>query len=80
MNLLGFIFSSSSLFISVYYASKFAKIGLTEALACEVGGGYRYMQSARQVWTPGWLYHTIYSEEPNLKPKDVARGPLHSGN
>ncbi|MDD3247420.1 MAG: SDR family NAD(P)-dependent oxidoreductase [Methanosarcina sp.] len=39
MNLLGFIFSSSSLFISVYCASKFANIGLTEALAYEVGGG-----------------------------------------
>lgn len=50
--------------------SKFEVIGFTESLAYEVGGGSRCMQSALPVNIG--TYRSMYSDEPVLKPEDVA--------
>ncbi|KKG17513.1 oxidoreductase [Methanosarcina sp. 2.H.T.1A.6] len=61
--------------LSVYCASKFAIIGLTEALAYEVGGGLQvYAVCPAGVDTR--MYHSIYSDVPTLKPEDVAKQVL----
>ncbi|MCQ1535395.1 SDR family oxidoreductase [Methanosarcina sp. KYL-1] len=61
--------------LSMYCASKFAVIGLTESLAYEVGGGLQvYAVCPAGVDTR--LYHSMYSDKPALKPEDVARKVL----
>lgn len=61
--------------LSLYCASKFAVLGLTESLAYEVGGGLQvYAVCPAGVDTR--LYHSMYSEKPSLKPEDVARKVL----
>ena len=57
--------------LSIYCASKFAVIGFTEALAYEAGGGLQvYAVCPAGVDTS--MYHSMYSDEPVLKPEDVA--------
>jgi len=61
--------------LSVYCASKFEVIGFTEALAYEVGGGLQvYAVCPASVDTR--MYRSLYSDEPVLKPEDVARKVL----
>jgi NAD(P)-dependent dehydrogenase (short-subunit alcohol dehydrogenase family) len=57
--------------LSIYCASKFAVIGFTESLAYEVGGGLQvYAVCPASVDTD--MYRSMYSDEPVLKPEDVA--------
>ena len=61
--------------LSIYCASKFAVIGFTEALAYEVGGGLQvYAVCPASVDTR--MYRSLYSDEPVLKPEDVAKKVL----
>lgn len=61
--------------LSIYCASKFAVIGFTEALAYEVGGGLQvYAVCPASVDTR--MYRSLHSDEPVLKPEDVARKVL----
>ncbi len=58
--------------LSIYCASKFAVIGFTESVAHEIGGGLRvYAVCPASVDTD--MYRSIYSNEPVLKPEDVAK-------
>ncbi|WP_440955659.1 SDR family NAD(P)-dependent oxidoreductase [Methanosarcina sp. Mfa9] len=58
--------------LSVYGASKFAVIGLTEALAYEVGGGLQvYAVCPAGVDTE--MYSSMFMVEPALKPNNVAK-------
>jgi len=61
--------------LSIYCASKFAVIGFTESLAYEIGGGLQvYAVCPDSVDTR--MYHSLHSDEPALKPEDVARKVL----
>jgi len=61
--------------LSIYCASKFAVIGFTESLAYEVGGGLQvYAVCPAGVDTD--MYHSLFSDEPVLKPEDVANKVL----
>lgn len=61
--------------LSIYCASKFAVIGFTESIAYEIGGGVKvYAVCPASVDTD--MYHSLYSDEPVLKPQDVARKVL----
>lgn len=61
--------------LSVYCASKFAVIGLTEALAYEVGGSLQvYAVCPGAVDTE--MYRSMFSDEPALKPEDIAKKVL----
>jgi NAD(P)-dependent dehydrogenase (short-subunit alcohol dehydrogenase family) len=61
--------------LSIYCASKFAVIGFTESVAYEVGGGLQvYAVCPASVDTD--MYRSIYSDEPVLKPQDVAKKVL----
>jgi 3-oxoacyl-[acyl-carrier protein] reductase len=61
--------------LSIYCASKFAVIGFTESIASEIGGGVRaYSVCPASVDTD--MYRSLYSNEPVLKPEDVARRVL----
>lgn len=61
--------------LSIYCASKFAVIGFTEALAYEVGGGLQvYAVCPASVDTR--MYRSLYSDEPVLKPEDIAKKVL----
>lgn len=58
--------------LSVYCASKFAVIGFTEAVAYEAGNrGKVYAVCPAGVDTA--MYRSLYSDEPALKPEDIAR-------
>ena len=58
--------------LSVYGASKFAVVGLTEALAYEVGGGLQvYAVCPAGVDTE--MYTSMFMVEPALKPNNVAK-------
>ncbi|AKB78262.1 3-oxoacyl-[acyl-carrier protein] reductase [Methanosarcina horonobensis HB-1 = JCM 15518] len=61
--------------LSIYCASKFAVIGFTESIAYEIGGGvHAYAVCPASVDTD--MYRSLYSDEPVLKPEDVAREVL----
>ncbi|WP_410510134.1 SDR family oxidoreductase [Methanosarcina hadiensis] len=61
--------------LSIYCASKFAVIGFTESIAYEIGGGVQvYAVCPASVDTD--MYHSLHSDEPVLKPEDVARKVL----
>ncbi|MDQ1276306.1 MAG: hypothetical protein QG610_1882 [Euryarchaeota archaeon] len=61
--------------LSIYCASKFAVIGFTESIAYEIGGGVQvYAVCPASVDTD--MYHSLYSDEPVLKPEDIARKVL----
>lgn len=61
--------------LSIYCASKFAIIGFTESIAYEIGGGVRvYAVCPASVDTD--MYRSMYSDEPVLKPEDVAKKVL----
>lgn len=61
--------------LSIYCASKFAVIGFTESIAYEIGGGVQvYAVCPASVDTE--MYHSLYSDEPVLKPEDVAKKVL----
>lgn len=61
--------------LSIYCASKFAVIGFTESVAYEVGGGLHvYAVCPASVDTD--MYRSMYSDEPVLKPQDVAKKVL----
>lgn len=61
--------------LSIYCASKFAVIGFTESIAYEIGGGIQvYAVCPASVDTD--MYSSLYSDEPVLKPEDVAREVL----
>ncbi len=61
--------------LSVYCASKFAVIGLTEAVAYEAGNRLKvYAVCPAGVDTA--MYRSLYSDEPALKPEDIARKVL----
>jgi 3-oxoacyl-[acyl-carrier protein] reductase len=57
--------------LSIYCASKFAVIGFTESLAYEVGGGLQVYAVCPASVDTG-MYRSMYSDEPVLKPEDVA--------
>jgi NAD(P)-dependent dehydrogenase (short-subunit alcohol dehydrogenase family) len=57
--------------LSIYCASKFAVIGFTESLAYEVGGGLQVYAVCPTSVDTG-MYRSMYSDEPVLKPEDVA--------
>jgi len=61
--------------LSIYCASKFAVIGFTESLAYEVGGGLQVYAVCPAGVDTG-MYRSMYSDEPVLKPEDVARKVL----
>ncbi|WP_292379077.1 SDR family NAD(P)-dependent oxidoreductase [Methanosarcina sp. UBA289] len=61
--------------LSIYCASKFAVIGFTESLAYEVGGGIQVYAVCPAGVDTG-MYHSLFSDEPVLKPEDVARKVL----
>ncbi|AFV22490.1 putative ketoreductase [Methanolobus psychrophilus R15] len=57
--------------LSVYSASKFAVIGLTQSLAQEVSGKIGvYAVCSGSVDTG--MYRSLYNDKPSLKPEDVA--------
>ena len=61
--------------LSIYCASKFAVIGFTESIAYEIGGGVQiYAVCPASVDTD--MYRSLHSDEPVLKPEDVARKVL----
>jgi 3-oxoacyl-[acyl-carrier protein] reductase len=61
--------------LSIYCASKFAVIGFTESVAYETGGGLQiYAVCPASVDTD--MYHSLYTDEPVLKPEDVAEQVL----
>ena len=61
--------------LSIYCASKFAVIGFTESVAYETGGGLQvYAVCPASVDTD--MYHSLYTDEPVLKPEDVAEKVL----
>jgi NAD(P)-dependent dehydrogenase (short-subunit alcohol dehydrogenase family) len=61
--------------LSIYCASKFAVIGFTESVAYETGGGLQiYAVCPASVDTD--MYHSLYTDEPLLKPEDVAEKVL----
>lgn len=61
--------------LSIYCASKFAVIGFTESIAYEIGGGVQvYAVCPASVDTD--MYRSLYSNEPVLRPEDVARKVL----
>lgn len=61
--------------LSIYCASKFAVIGFTESIAYEIGGGVQvYAVCPASVDTD--MYRSLYSDEPVLRPEDVARRVL----
>ncbi|WP_292464118.1 SDR family oxidoreductase [Methanolobus sp.] len=57
--------------LSVYSASKFAVIGLTESLAQEVSGKVGVYAVCPGSVDTG-MYRSLYNDEPSLKPEDVA--------
>ena len=61
--------------LSIYCASKFAVIGFTESLAYEVGGGLQVYAVCPAGVNTG-MYHSLFSDEPILKPEDVANKVL----
>ncbi len=61
--------------LSIYCASKFAVIGFTESLAYEVGGGLQVYAVCPAGVDTG-MYHSLFSDEPVLKPEDVANKVL----
>lgn len=61
--------------LSIYCASKFAVIGFTESIAYEIGGGLQaYAVCPASVDTE--MYRSLYTDEPVLKPEDVAKKVL----
>lgn len=61
--------------LSIYCASKFAVIGLTEALALEAGSRLRVYAVCPGGVDTG-MYRSLYSDEPVLKPEDIAKKVL----
>ena len=57
--------------LSVYSASKFAVIGLTESLAQEVSGKVGVYAVCPGSVDTG-MYRSLYHDKPSLKPEDVA--------
>lgn len=57
--------------LSIYCASKFAVIGFTESLAYETGGGLQVYAVCPAGVDTG-MYRSLYSDEPVLKPEDIA--------
>lgn len=61
--------------LSIYCASKFAVIGLTEALALEAGSGLRVYAVCPAGVDTG-MYRSLYSDEPVLEPEEIAKKVL----
>lgn len=61
--------------LSIYCASKFAVIGFTESLAYEAGGGLQVYAVCPAGVDTG-MYRSLFSDEPVLKPEDVAKKVL----
>lgn len=61
--------------LSIYCASKFAVIGFTESLAYETGGGLQVYAVCPAGVDTG-MYRSLFSDEPVLRPEDVAKKVL----
>ncbi len=61
--------------LSIYCASKFAVIGFTESLAYEAGGGLQVYAVCPAGVDTG-MYRSLFSDEPVLRPEDVAKKVL----
>lgn len=61
--------------LSIYCASKFAVIGLTEALALEAGSRLRVYAVCPAGVDTG-MYRSLYSDEPFLEPEDISKKVL----
>ncbi|HIH75680.1 MAG TPA: SDR family oxidoreductase [Methanosarcina sp.] len=57
--------------LSIYCASKFAVIGFTESIAYEIGGGVQVYAVCPASVDTG-MYRSLHTDEPVLKPEDVA--------
>lgn len=58
--------------LSIYCASKFAVIGFTESVAYETGGGVHVYAVCPASVDTG-MYRSLHTDEPVLKPEDVAK-------
>jgi 3-oxoacyl-[acyl-carrier protein] reductase len=61
--------------LSIYCASKFAVIGFTESVAYETGGGLQIYAVCPASVDTG-MYRSLHTDEPDLKPEDVAKEVL----
>ncbi len=61
--------------LSIYCASKFAVIGFTESVAYETGGGLQVYAVCPASVDTG-MYRSLHTDEPVLKPEDVAKKVL----